>query len=105
MDQLQPHQWEQIASSPKFITLMKRKKRFLILSTIFFVAYYFALPVLAGYTDLLNGTIFGAINGIYLFALSQFFMAWILALIYVRHANQLDQLIEQMKKDLTKEVS
>lgn len=105
MDSLKPYQWKQIASSPEFILLMKRKKKFLILSTIFFVAYYFALPILAGYTDLLNGTIFGAMNGIYLFALSQFFMAWILALIYVRHANQLDQLIEQMEKDLSKEVS
>lgn len=105
MDSLQPHQWEEIARSPKFILLMKRKNRFLILSTIFFVVYYFSLPILAGYTALLNGTIFGAINGIYLFALSQFFMAWILAFIYIRHANQLDKLIEQMKKDLSKEVS
>ncbi|TCP64574.1 DUF485 domain-containing protein [Baia soyae] len=96
-------QWKQIASSSEFIKLMKRRKRFQFFSTIFFVMYYFALPVLAGYTGLLNTRIFGSINGIYLFALSQFFMAWILAFIYVRHANQLDQTIEQIKKDLPKE--
>lgn len=82
--------------------LMKRRRRFQIFSATFFVIYYFALPVLAGYTGLLNKKVFGAMNGIYLFALSQFFMAWIIAFIYVRHANQLDQTIEQMKKDLSK---
>ncbi|MDQ0417021.1 uncharacterized membrane protein (DUF485 family) [Croceifilum oryzae] len=103
MEPRQSYQWAQIARSSEFIKLMKKRKKFQIFSAIFFVLYYFALPVLAGYTDLLNKSVFGSINGIYLFALSQFFMAWILAFIYVRHANQLDQTIEQIKKDLSKE--
>ncbi|TCS96997.1 DUF485 domain-containing protein [Hazenella coriacea] len=88
--------WEQIANSPQFQLLMKKKKRFIIFSTIFFSLYYFALPVSAGYTSFLNTPIIGSINGIYLFALSQFFMAWILAILYVRHANKTDLLVQEL---------
>jgi uncharacterized membrane protein (DUF485 family) len=34
--------------------------------------------------------VFGVVNIAYLFALSQFFMAWIVALLYVRAANRFD---------------
>lgn len=88
--------WEQIANSPEFQLLMKKKKRFIIISTIFFSLYYFSLPIFAGYTSFLNTPIVGAINGIYLFALSQFLMAWFLAILYVRHANKTDQLVKKL---------
>jgi len=88
--------WERIANSPEFKELMSRKKRFIIPATIFFVIYYFALPVLTGYFDFLNARVAGALNWAYLFALSQFFMAWIIAILYVRSANKMDQLIEKI---------
>jgi uncharacterized membrane protein (DUF485 family) len=90
--------FEKIAGSPEFQALMSRKKRFMITATIFFVLYYFALPVFTGYFEFLNVKIFGSMNGAYLFALSQFFMAWILALLYVRHANKNDRMIEEILK-------
>ncbi|RAL22597.1 DUF485 domain-containing protein [Thermoflavimicrobium daqui] len=90
--------WESIASSEEFQTLMRKKKRFIILSSIFFILYYFALPFFTGYFKFLNNKIVDSLNGAYLFALSQFFMAWILAILYVRHANKTDQLIEEIKR-------
>ncbi|MFD1442493.1 DUF485 domain-containing protein [Thermoactinomyces vulgaris] len=47
----------------------------------------------------------GSINGVYLFAISQFFMAWILAVLYVRHANQTDQLIQRLIEKQRREAS
>ena len=57
----------------------------------FFVVYYFALPILVGYApELMNKTVLGPVNLAYLFALSQFFMAWGIAWLYVRAARKFD---------------
>jgi uncharacterized membrane protein (DUF485 family) len=76
--------WNEIAASEPFQELLKAKRRFIIPATIFFVVYYFALPYLVGYhTELMQRKVWGEVNWAYLFALSQFFMAWALAAIYV----------------------
>jgi len=59
---------------------------------IIFIVYYFALPVLVGYArPLMEKRVIGPVNLAYLFALSQFFMAWIIAALYVRAANRFDR--------------
>jgi len=84
--------WEAIAASAAFKKLLKAKARFVIPAMCFFVAYYFALPALVGYARPMMGKrILGPVNLAYLFALSQFFMAWILAALYVRAANRFDR--------------
>ncbi len=84
--------WEAIAASSRFKALMRAKKRFIIPAMIFFIVYYFALPVLVGYArPLMETRVFGPVNLAYLFALSQFFMAWIIAALYVRAANRFDR--------------
>jgi uncharacterized membrane protein (DUF485 family) len=76
--------WNEIAASEQFRELLKAKRRFIIPATIFFVIYYFALPYLVGYhPQLMQRKVWGEVNWAYLFALSQFFMAWALAAIYV----------------------
>ena len=60
---------------------------------IFFIVYYFALPVLIGYArPFMEKRVFGPVNLAYLFALSQFFMAWIIAALYVRAAARFDKM-------------
>ena len=60
-------------------------------ATLFFVIYYFALPVLVGFArPFMQTVVIGPVNIAYLFALSQFFMAWILAWLYVRAADRFD---------------
>jgi len=83
--------WEKIADRPDFRALLHRKARFVVPSTIFFFLYYFALPVLVGYDRPLMETRVGPVNLAYLFALSQFFMVWIIAALYVRAANGFDR--------------
>lgn len=88
--------WDKIYQSAEFQKLIQKKKRFMILSTLFFAIYYLALPICTGYFQFLNVQVIGSINAAYLFAISQFFMAWILAILYVRHTNKTDQLIQQL---------
>jgi len=78
---------------PEFKTMLRAKLRFIVPATVFFVVYYFALPVLVGYAPaLMARKVFGVVNIAYLFALSQFFMAWIIAGLYIRAASRFDKM-------------
>jgi len=86
-----PTGWDVVAANPEFKALMRAKKRFVVPATIFFVAYYFALPILVGYAPAFMATpVIGPVNIAYLFALSQFFVAWFIAYLYVRAAARFD---------------
>jgi uncharacterized membrane protein (DUF485 family) len=87
-----PPDWDQISADADFRKLLARKVLFLVPATAFFVIYYFALPVLVGFAPRLMETrVVGSVNIAYLFALSQFFMAWTLAAIYVVVAMRWDR--------------
>ena len=89
--------WNKIAASDEFKGLIKAKLRFIIPATIFFIVYYFALPILVGYAPgLMNRQVWGSVNVAYLFALSQFFMAWVIALLYVRAASRHDRMAREI---------
>ena len=85
--------WERLAATEEFKALLKAKARFIVPATIFFIVYYFSLPLLVGYApQLMAQKVFGVVNVAYLFALSQFFMAWIVAWAYVRAAGRFDRM-------------
>jgi uncharacterized membrane protein (DUF485 family) len=85
--------WEKLAGSEKFRELLKAKRRFIIPAMLFFIVYYFALPVLIGYArPFMETRVWGPVNLAYFFALSQFFMAWIIAALYVRAAARFDRM-------------
>jgi len=88
--------WDAIAESREFQDLMATKKIFVVPAFIFFVVYYFALPVLVGYAPQFMSTKVIGVNLAYLFALSQFFVAWIIAALYVRAANDFDRLAKDI---------
>src|SRR6516164_10855928 len=89
--------WDEIAESREFKDLMATKKTFIVPAFVFFVIYYFALPVLVGYAPQFMATkVIGPVNLAYLFALSQFFIAWIIAGLYVRAANVFDRLSQDI---------
>ena len=91
--------WKRLAASSGFKELIKAKRRFIIPATIFFIVYYFALPVLVGYArPFMETRVFGAVNIAYLFALSQFFVAWIIAALYVRAAGRFDRMAADVIK-------
>jgi uncharacterized membrane protein (DUF485 family) len=87
--------WAAIERTPEFRALVRAKRAFIIPATLFFVVYYFALPALVGYwPDLMSTPVAGRINLAYLFALSQFVMAWAIMAVYVRRARRYDRMVE-----------
>ena len=93
--------WDRVAASEGFRRLVKEKKKFIVPASVFFIVYFFALPLLVGYApELMKRRVIGSINLAYLFALSQFFMAWAVALLYVRAASKHDRMARQIVGDL-----
>ncbi len=81
--------WDALIRDPRFQDLHRRKSRFLWSLMAFSVLYYFLLPVGAGYfPDLFKIRVWGPVNVGLLFALSEFIVAWAIALIYSRKATQ-----------------
>ena len=86
-----PPDWKSISEEPECGLLVRARIRFVVPSVLFFVAYYFALPLLVGYAPVLMARpVLGPVNVAYLFALSQFFMAWTIAGLYMRAARRFD---------------
>jgi len=87
--------WAAIERTPEFRALVRAKRAFIVPATLFFVVYYFALPALVGYwPGLMSTRVAGPINLAYLFALSQFVMAWAIMAVYIRRARRYDRMVE-----------
>jgi uncharacterized membrane protein (DUF485 family) len=93
-------QWEGLEETPEFKRLVQARLRFVVPATVFFLVYYFLLPLLNGLApSLMRTDVVGHINIAYLFALSQFIMAWLLAWFYIRNANNVfDPLAEKVRQ-------
>jgi uncharacterized membrane protein (DUF485 family) len=85
--------WDAIENAPDFRELVREKRNFIIPATIIFLVYYFGFLVIVGYFPaVVDVNVIGNINLAYLFALSQFVMAWIIVYLYVRRAGTFDKL-------------
>ena len=90
--------WAAIERTPEFRALVRAKRAFIVPASLFFVVYYFALPALVGYwPELMSTRVVGRINLAYLFALSQFVMAWALMAAYVRRARDFDRMAHAIR--------
>lgn len=93
--------WQNIAASAEFKALIHAKVRFILPAVIIFIVYYFLLPILVGYAPrLMERKVLGPVNIAYLFALSQFFVAWIIAALYVRAAGRFDRMASRIIENL-----
>jgi uncharacterized membrane protein (DUF485 family) len=90
--------WDAIIRDPRFQSLHRRKTVFLWGLMAFSVAYYLLLPIGAAYyQDLFKVRVWGVINVGLLFALSEFVVAWAIALIYSRKASRdFDRMAEEI---------
>ena len=94
--------WEALSHKPEFQELLAAKKRFIIPCCVFFLVYYFALLYFVGWhLDLMKKPVIGKVNVAYLFALSQFFMAWGMAWVYMRKAAAFDRAAAEIIKHET----
>jgi uncharacterized membrane protein (DUF485 family) len=93
---------EAVGKDPEMVELEHRHQRFVWPVTIFFLVYYLSLPILAGVApDLMGTKVFGQFTVGYLFALSQFLMAFVVAWIYARWAaSRMDPLATDLREKL-----
>ncbi len=92
--------WEGLEETTEFKELIRARWRFVAPATIFFLAYYFALPLSNGlFPSFMRTEVIGHINIAYLFALSEFVMAWLLAFFYIRQATRVfDPLAQKVRE-------
>src|ERR671914_7290 len=93
---------EAVGRDPEMVELENRHRRFVWPATAFFLVYYLALNVLAGTSPGLMGRkLFGEFTFGYLFALSQFAMAFVVAWVYSRWAaRRMDPLATDLREKL-----
>ena len=93
---------EAVGKDPEMLELERRHSRFVWPLTAFFLIYYMALNVLAGTSPELMGTkLFGQFTVGYLFALSEFLMAFVVAWVYSRWAaTRMDPLAADLREKL-----
>ncbi|WP_409343519.1 DUF485 domain-containing protein [Paenibacillus sp. MBLB4367] len=91
--------YSDIVKSELFQRLMAKKKRFILPMAIFFLVFYFILPIMTSYTKVLNENAIGSITWAWVFAFAQFVMTWVLCSLYSRKAAEFDALSEQIKAE------
>jgi uncharacterized membrane protein (DUF485 family) len=96
---------EAVAKDPEMVELEHRHTRFVWPATVFFLIYYMALNILAGTSPGLMGRkLFGQFTFGYLFALSQFVMAFVVAWVYSRWAaSRMDPLAADLREKLQRQ--
>ncbi|MDA1476782.1 DUF485 domain-containing protein [Bacillus changyiensis] len=92
--------YNKAVTSPTFQKLLKRKRAFIVPMVIFFLTFYFLLPLLTAYFEFLNQPALGAITWAWIFAFAQFVMTWTLCIVYTKKAQQYDKLTEDFKKEI-----
>ena len=92
-------EWIRVERTSAFKDLARRKKAFIVPATIFFLVFYFGLPVLAGFTTILDSYAIGSITWAYVYAFAQFAMTWILMHLYVSRANRWDELVDRARHE------
>jgi uncharacterized membrane protein (DUF485 family) len=90
-------EWVRVERTEAFKELIRRKRAFIIPATIFFLIFYFGLPFLTAFTNVLSVKVIGSISLAYIYAFAQFAMTWILMHVYVRQANRWDDLVDRAR--------
>jgi uncharacterized membrane protein (DUF485 family) len=88
---------EAIVKSEVYLDLIKRKKRFLFRVILFFIGFYFALPLsIILFPKVMSIRVFHHLTVAWIFALLQFAMIWGLGAVYFLKAKQFDRLAEKL---------
>lgn len=92
--------YSKIVQSSSFQQLLREKRQFLLPASLFFLAFYFTLPVLTAYSTVLNNPAIGPISWAWVFAFAQFIMTWTLCIIYTKRAAGFDRLVDEIKQNV-----
>ena len=82
--------WVAAERSPEFQELVRRRRAFVVPATVFFLGWFLAFVLLAGYApDFMGESVYEGLTVGYVFALSQFVMVWVLSWLYLRRSDRL----------------
>jgi uncharacterized membrane protein (DUF485 family) len=83
------YDWERIEHSPEFQELVRKRRSFVVPATVFFLAYYMAFILLAGYAqDFMASSVYEGLTVGYCLALTQFVMVLALGIMYLRRSDR-----------------
>ncbi|WP_188802611.1 DUF485 domain-containing protein [Sporolactobacillus putidus] len=91
--------YTKLVQTSAFRQLLRQKRNFILPCSLFFMAFYFTLPILTAYTTVLNQPAFASMTWAWIFAFAQFVMTWALCIFYTRRASKFDRLVETIKKE------
>ncbi|MEK4068215.1 DUF485 domain-containing protein [Peribacillus sp. FSL R5-0717] len=98
------NKYRQLIETEEFKELIQRKKAFIVPVTLFFLAFYFVLPILAAYSEVLIGEAFFHITWAWVYALLQFAVVWIGGIVYIKKAAKYDKMSKQILNKYEKEL-
>lgn len=95
--------FEYLIQTDEFKDLVKRKQKFSRPYIVFFSIVFFILPILTGYTTVLEARAIGWMTWTWVYAFGIFIMVWVLTSIYMGKAKSFDKDVEDiMKKYIVK---
>jgi uncharacterized membrane protein (DUF485 family) len=103
VDSHKHEEWVRVERTSAFQEFARKRKAFLIPATVFFMVFFFGLPVLAAFTTILEGRAIGSLTWAYVYGFAQFAMTWIVMHLYVSRANKWDRLVEQARREAAEE--
>jgi uncharacterized membrane protein (DUF485 family) len=81
--------WEAIEHTPEFQELIRKRRSFVLPGTIFFLSYYMAFILLAGYApDFMGSSVYEGLTVGYVLALTQFVMVFTLGILYLKRSER-----------------
>ena len=88
--------WQSVEHSEPFQELVHKRRSFVLPGTAFFLLWYLAFIILAGYApDFMARSVHEGLTVGYVLALTQFVMVWGLGLWYLRKADRVFEPLEQ----------
>ncbi|WP_156178096.1 DUF485 domain-containing protein [Bacillus sp. SA1-12] len=91
--------YSKIAQSAKFKELLHKKRNFILPMSLFYLAFYFTLPIMTAYSTVLNQPAIGSVSWAWVFAFAQFIMTWALCILYSKRAAKFDEMVDEIIED------
>lgn len=88
--------YEKLVQTPEFKELVQRKKAFSTPYVILFFGAFFLLPILTGYTTILEKSMFGAMTWTWGYSFGMFILVWVLTSIYMNKAKDFDKDVDKI---------
>jgi uncharacterized membrane protein (DUF485 family) len=93
--------WSAIARTPQFRELVTRRRRFVVAGTLFYSLYFVGYLTLLGFApDLMATKVIGSITLALIGGLSICALAPVMAILYIRRADEFERMAERVLEEV-----